>query len=107
LKKNGIEPGDQLSLSVGATLAASPQTSLSIGLQQTYSQETKINNIKVQGSDNVSSAFTIGAASTIGHSLFVSVLGGIGLTESAPAYFFNVTIPFRFDIPYKPGASKP
>jgi len=107
LKKNGIEPGDQLNLSVGATLAASPQTSLSIGLQQTYSQETKINNIKVPGSDNVASAFTIGAASTIGRSLFVSVLGGIGLTESAPAYFFNVTLPFRFDVPYKPGASKP
>ncbi len=106
LKKNNIEPGDQLSLSVGATLAASPQTSLSIGLQQTYAQETKINNIKIQGSDNVSSAFTVGASSTIGHSLFFSVLGGIGLTDSSPAYFLNITIPFRFDIPYKPSANK-
>ena len=99
LKKNGFEPGDQLSLSVGATLAASPQTSLSIGLQQTYAQESKINNINVQGSDTVSSFFTVGAASTIGHSLFFSTLGGIGLTDSSPAYFLNITIPFRFDIP--------
>lgn len=99
LKKNGFEPGDQLSLSVGATLAASPQTSLSIGLQQTYAQETKINNINVQGSDTVSSFFTVGAASTIGHRLFFSTLGGIGLTDSSPAYFLNITIPFRFDIP--------
>lgn len=102
LKKNGIEPGDQLSLSIGATLAASPQTSLSIGLQQTYAQKTKINNITVQGSDTVSSFFTVGAASTIGRSLFFSTLGGIGLTDSSPAYFLNITIPFRFDIPYKP-----
>ncbi|TRX02915.1 transporter [Candidatus Methylobacter oryzae] len=101
LKKNGIEPGDQIGLTVGATLAASPQTSLSIGLQQTYAQETKINNIKVQGSDNVSSVFTVGASSTIGHHLFFSVSGGIGLTQSAPDYFFNITIPFRFDVPYK------
>ncbi len=101
LKNNGIEPGDQLNLSIGATLAASPQTSLSIGLQQTYAQETKINNINVQGSDNVSSAFTVGASSTIGRSLFVSVLGGIGLTDSSPAYFLNITVPFRFDTPYK------
>ncbi len=106
LKKNGIEPGDQVSLSVGATLAASPQTSLSIGLQQTYAQETKINNIKVQGSDNVSSVFTVGASSTIGHHLFFSVSGGIGLTESAPDYFFNITIPFRFDVPYKVTGNK-
>ncbi|MGZ5049678.1 MAG: hypothetical protein ACXWF8_03835 [Methylobacter sp.] len=107
LKKNGIEPGDQISLNVGATLAASPQTSLSIGLQQIYSRETKINNVKVPGSDNVSSAFTLGASSTIGRSLFVSLLGGIGLTESAPSYFFNVTIPFRFDVPFKLGGGKP
>lgn len=106
LKKDGIEPGDQVSLSVGATLAASPQTSLSIGLQQTYAQETKINNIKVQGSDNVSSVFTMGASSTIGRSLFFSVSGGIGLTDSAPDYFFNITIPFRFDVPYRLTDSK-
>jgi hypothetical protein len=82
-------------------LAASPQTSLNIGLQQTFIQETKINNIELPGSDGVSSAFTIGASSTIGHRLFFSVLGGIGLTDSSPDYFLNVTIPFRFDIPFK------
>lgn len=106
LKKNGVEPGDQLSLSVGTTLAASPQTSLSIGLQQTYALETKINNINVQGSDTVSSFFTVGAASTIGRSLFFSALGGIGLTDSSPAYFLNITVPFRFDVPYKSAANK-
>lgn len=99
LKKNGIEPGDQVSLNVGATLAASPQTSLSLGLQQTYIGETKVNDVRVPGSSAVASAFTLGASSTIGRSLFVSILGGIGLTESAPAYFFNVTVPFRFDVP--------
>lgn len=106
LKKNDIEPGDQLSLAIGATLAASPQTSLSVGLQQTYSQETKLNNINIQGSDNVSSAFTLGASSTIGRRLFFSVLGGIGLTDASPAYFLNITIPFRFDVPYKADANK-
>lgn len=106
LKKNGVEPGDQVSLSIGATLAASPQTSLSIGLQQTYAQETKINNINIQGSDTVSSFFTVGAASTIGRSLFFSTLGGIGLTDSSPAYFLNITVPFRFDIPFKPAGNK-
>lgn len=101
LKSKGVEPGDQASLGIGATLAASPQTSLSVGLQQTYSQATKINNVTIQGSDSVSSAFTLGASSTIGRRLFVSVLGGIGLTNDSPAYFFNITIPFRFDVPYK------
>ncbi|MCL7422661.1 MAG: hypothetical protein M8364_17360 [Methylobacter sp.] len=101
LERNGIEPGDQVNFSVSAILAASPQTSLNIGLQQAFIQETKINDIELPGSDGVSSAFTFGASSTIGHRLFFSVLGGIGLTESSPDYFLNVTIPFRFDIPFK------
>jgi hypothetical protein len=49
----------------------------------------------------VSSAFTLGAASTIGHHLFISAVGGIGLTDSSPEYFFNFTLPYRFDVPFK------
>ncbi|MCF7971684.1 MAG: transporter, partial [Methylococcaceae bacterium] len=99
LKKQGVEPGDQIGFSLGATLAASPQTSLSLGLQQNYALESKVNGVKVQGSDNLSSVFTVGASSTIGQSLFFSVSGGIGLTSASPKYFINITIPFRFSIP--------
>ena len=99
LKAEGIEPGDQVEFAVSAILAASPQTSLSIGLQQAFLQETKLNNIKIPGSDGVASAFTAGASSTIGRNLFFSVLGGVGLTEESPDYFLNVTIPIRFDVP--------
>jgi hypothetical protein len=99
LKAEGIEPGDQVEFAVNAILAASPQTSLNIGLQQAFLQETKLNNIKIPGSDGVVSAFTAGASSTIGRNLFFSVLGGVGLTEESPDYFLNVTIPIRFDVP--------
>lgn len=99
LKAEGIEPGDQVEFAISAILAASPQTSLNIGLQQAFLQETKLNNIKIPGSDGVASAFTAGASSTIGRNLFFSVLGGVGLTEESPDYFLNVTIPIRFDVP--------
>lgn len=99
-KKYGIEPGDQLSLALGVNLAASPKTSLSLGLQQSYSMESKINQTTLPGSNTVASAFTLGASSTIGRNFFFSVLGGIGLTDAAPKYFLNFTIPFRFDVPY-------
>lgn len=99
-KKYGIEPGDQVSLALGANLAASPKTSLSLGLQQTYSMESKINQVTMPGSNTLASAFTVGASSTIGRDFFFSVLGGIGLTDTSPKYFLNVTIPFRFDVPY-------
>lgn len=106
LERNGFEPGDSIRLLLATTLAASPQTSLSLGLQQVYSFENRLNNNKVHGSDRVSSSFTIGASSTIGRSLFFSITGGIGLTESSPDYFVNISVPFRFDIPLQSLAKK-
>lgn len=98
LERQGIKPGDQATLAFGATLAASPQTSLSIGLQQTYIKALRQNGVQF-GSDRVSSAFTFGGSSTIGRNLFVSLTGGIGLTNDSPDYFFNIMLPFRFDAP--------
>ncbi|MBN2864991.1 MAG: transporter [Thiotrichales bacterium] len=100
-EKNDIEPGDQYGFSVGATLAASPQTSLSIGLQQSFSSNTKRFGNSIPGTDDITSAFTLGAASTIGRRLFFSTTAGIGLTDSAPDYFVSVAIPLRFDVPFK------
>ncbi len=100
-KNFGIEPGDKYSFSMNASLAASPQTSLSIGLQQTFSEITEVNNVEIPGTDAITSALTFGASSTIGRRLFFSVLAGIGLTDSSPDYFVNVSVPLRFDIPFK------
>jgi len=100
-KKFGIDPGNKFSFAMGATLAASPQTSLSIGLQQTFAQELRVNGVPIIGSDTTQSLFTFGAASTIGRRLFFSVTAGIGLTDSSPDYFVNVAVPLRFDIPFK------
>ena len=100
-KKDGIEPGDVYSLTLGATLAASPQTSLSIGIQQSFIGNTRIFNNSIPGTDVISSIFTFGASSIIGKRLFFSTVAGIGLTKNAPDYFISVAIPFRFDVPFK------
>jgi hypothetical protein len=100
-KKDGIEPGDVYSLTLGATLAASPQTSLSIGIQQSFIGNTRIFDNSIPGTDVISSVFTLGASSIIGRRLFFSTIAGIGLTKQAPDYFINIAIPLRFDIPFK------
>ncbi len=100
-KKDGIEPGDVYSLALGATLAASPQTSLSVGIQQSFIGNTRIFNNSIAGTDAISSVFTFGASSIIGNRLFFSTVAGIGLTKNAPDYFISVAIPIRFDVPIK------
>jgi hypothetical protein len=100
-KKDGIEPGDIYSLTLGATLAASSQTSLSIGIQQSFIGNTRVFNHSIPGTDTINSIFTFGAASIIGQRLFFSTMAGIGLTKHAPDYFVNIAIPIRFDVPFK------
>jgi hypothetical protein len=100
-KKDGIEPGDVYGLTLGATLAASPQTSLSLGIQQSYIGNTRVFNNSIPGTDTISSIFTFGASSIIGKSLFFSAIAGIGLTKHSPDYFINVAIPLRFAVPFR------
>lgn len=101
LARDGIEPGDVYSLALGATLAASPQTSLSVGIQQSFISSTRVSNNSIPGSDTNVSMFTFGASSIIGARLFFSTVAGIGLTKNSPDYFINVSIPLRFDVPIK------
>jgi hypothetical protein len=94
---NGVKPGDQFGASLGAFLAASPETSLRFQLQQTF-----VNDIKAQGinkSDQVQGIMIIGASSILGRNVLLDVSGGIGLTSDAPDYFIQVALPIRFNIP--------
>ncbi|SFF15954.1 hypothetical protein SAMN05428977_105911 [Nitrosomonas sp. Nm166] len=100
-KKDGFEPGDVYSLALGATLAASPQTSLSLGIQQSFINGVRIFDNTVPGSDAINSLFTFGAASTVGSRLFFTTNAGIGITKNAPDYFISVAIPLRLDVPFQ------
>ncbi|XSG85818.1 MAG: hypothetical protein ACPW60_03640 [Methylohalobius sp. ZOD2] len=97
---HGNNPGDRFGFSVGAFLAASPETSLSISLEQSFIDEVKLNGRIIEGSDRVSSSFILGASSILGRGFLLSVFGGIGLTEDAPDYFINISVPLRFNVPF-------
>lgn len=95
-ERNGIEPGDELQFSLGAILAASPDTSLSATLEQTFDREIRVNGQDIPGSDEVSSVFALGASSILGPGVLLTVSGGIGLTPDAPDYFVTASVPVRF-----------
>jgi Putative MetA-pathway of phenol degradation len=98
-ENNDIEPGDELGFSIGTVLAASPETSLSFIFNQSFANETRIDGDKVDGSDDVSGTFSIGAATTLGPNTLLSVTGEIGLTDEAPDYAIGVSLPIRFNVP--------
>jgi hypothetical protein len=95
-EKDSIEPGDELGVSFGVSLAASPETSLNMALVQSFSQETRIAGRNIPGSDDVSSVLALGASSILGRNVLLSVSAGVGLTESAPDYTVALSLPMRF-----------
>jgi len=98
-ENDDIEPGDELGFSIGTVLAASPETSLSFFFNQTFADDFKVDGDKIGGSDQVSSTLSIGAATSLGRNVLLSIRGDIGLTDEAPDYAIGVSLPIRFDLP--------
>jgi hypothetical protein len=95
-EKDDVDPGDELGVSFGVSLAASPETSLSMALVQSFSEETRIAGRDVPGSDEVSSVLALGASSILGRNVLLSVSAAVGLTDAAPDYTFALSLPVRF-----------
>jgi hypothetical protein len=96
---NGLKPGDQFGVSLGTFLASSPETSLRFQLQQTFTDDVKLEGRIINDSDEVQGLMIIGASSILGRNILLDVSGGIGLTSDAPDYFVRVALPIRFDLP--------
>jgi len=94
-----IEPGDEVGLSLGTVLAASPETSLSFFFNQTFADDTKFDGDTINGSDQVLGTLSLGAATILGRNVLLSITGEIGLTDDAPDYAIGASLPIRFDLP--------
>jgi hypothetical protein len=100
-EKNNDRPGDNLAFSVGAFLAASPETSLRLVLNQQFIDDAKVNGQKIKGSNQVQSSFTIGGAVSVARGVLIDISGDIGLTNEAPDYVARISVPIQFNLPVK------
>jgi predicted double-glycine peptidase len=96
--REGQLPGDQWGLSVAALLAASPRTSLSVGLEQILVSRSQVGGVDVLGSDIVSGTLLLGATSVINRYSLLSVAGGVGLTKGAADYSLTIAVPVRLSL---------
>jgi hypothetical protein len=96
LEKDDLQPGDEFGLTLGVSMASSPSTSLSIALAQSFQQDFKIDNNKVDGSSTDSALLLFGASSVLGRHTLLAVSAGVGLTDDSPDYTLSVSLPIRF-----------
>lgn len=98
-ERNGFEPGDNLGLSGGLFLATSPETSLQLSLDQNFVQDSKLNGKKQKGSDQVISVLNLGFSSILARNVLLQMVAGVGLTDNAPDYSVELSLPIRFSLP--------
>jgi hypothetical protein len=96
-----IDPGSEIGFSLGTVLAASPETSLRFFLAQSFAGEVEVDGEEVDGSDQVSTSLIIGASSVLAPRVLLDITAGVGLTEDAPDYSVTVSLPIRFDLPFR------
>ena len=94
-EKDDVDPGDSYGFVLNATLAASPETSLSFGFQQSFSKDLEVGGRGVPNSGSNQGVLTIGASSILGDGVLLNVTLGAGLSDDAPDYFIRVGLPIR------------
>ncbi len=98
-EEDDIDPGDALGFSIGTFLAASPNTSLSVVLNQSFIDEFKVDGQRIDGSDRVESILSLGASAILGRNVLLAGAVGVGLTDDSPDYSVSISLPIRFSTP--------
>ena len=97
-ERDNIEPGDQFGFSLGAVLAASPETSLQFTFAQTFSRDVRVDGRSIPESNQNQGILSLGASSILAKGMLLNVSVGVGLTNDAPDYVVQVSLPIRFSL---------
>src|SRR5262249_6967424 len=98
-----FEPGDSAGFQLGSIMAVNPETSLSVGWDQSFTRGTTVNGVKLPGSYLVGGTLRLGASYVYAPGKNVDLNFGIGLTRDVPNLQFTIGLPLRFTL-WKPPA---
>ncbi len=95
-----FQPGQQFGITLGANLALSPETTLTVALNQAFTDDFKFDGDKVDGSNQNASSFDFGGSVIIGPRMLFRLTSNIGLTDDAPDYGLRAGLSYRFNTPF-------
>jgi hypothetical protein len=91
-----LDAGDEYGASASAVLAVSPETSFSLGLDLSYAQLIRVDEVPLPNSDRTSAMFRVGISTLASRHGMLEVNLGIGLTREVPRFEVNVATPLQF-----------
>jgi hypothetical protein len=89
------EPGASTGIRLGTMLAASPQSSLRIGVDLARTLRTRVNGTALAGSETLSGVVELGVVSLFNKTTSLDVSVGFGVTPDAPRLRVGVALPIR------------
>jgi Putative MetA-pathway of phenol degradation len=99
-----FEPGDTAGFQLGSIMAVNPETSISVGWDQSFTRGTTVNGAKIPGSYLVGGSLRLGTSYVYAPGKNVDLNFGIGLTRDVPNLQFTIGFPLRFTL-WKPKPS--
>ena len=91
-----VHPGDVIDWQLGALLAISPETSLSLAFDQQFQNHTSVDHAPIAGSNGVAALVQVGIDQVLSPKVLMELNLGIGLNHLAPDYQLMLTLPVRF-----------
>jgi hypothetical protein len=92
---HGVARGDAVGATLTTLLAATPDSSLLVGLDVASFSATKVDGRTVPGTDRLSGLLNLGLTTIVSRDVYVSVTGAIGVTPAAPDFQLMLAFPFR------------
>ena len=90
-----IRPGSSIGFDLGSVLSLNPETSMTIGWDQLFTQQSKLNGQVLPASYLVEGSLRVGTSYMFAPGRMLDVTMGVGLTPDTPNLQFSVSFPFR------------
>jgi hypothetical protein len=90
-----LRPGDAFGFQLGSVLALNPETSMTVGWDQRFTRQTKLDGQALPASYLVEGSLRIGTSYMYAPGRMLDLSFGVGLTPDTPNLQFSVGFPFR------------
>lgn len=90
-----IRPGASYGFQLGSVLSLNPETSMTVGWDQLFTRESKLDGQPLPASYLVEGSLRVGTSYMFAPGRMVDVTMGVGLTPDTPNLQFSVSFPFR------------
>jgi hypothetical protein len=91
-----FDPSDVIGTRLGASLAVTPATSITAGVNISFLTDTQPGNLPGPQPDDVLASVDLGFNTLLWHQTFLNVTGQFGLTGDIPDFRLITSVPVRF-----------